>query len=77
MPFMATHEPADTGAVAALAYLSIRDPAVVDSIMAHPSLAGGITDGQTHAVALAYGSVSFGGSATRTLEPGAVAPDRF
>ena len=70
MPFMATHEPADTGAVAALAYLSIRDPAVVDSIMAHSSLAGGITDGQTHAVALAYGSVSFGGSATRTLEPG-------
>ena len=70
MPFMASHEPADTGAVAALAYLSIRDPAVVDSIMAHSSLAGGITDGQTHAVALAYGSVSFGGSAARTLEPG-------
>ena len=70
MPFMATHEPADTGAVAALAYLSIRDPAMVDSIMAHSSLAGGITDGQTHAVALAYGSVSFGGSATRTLESG-------
>ena len=72
MPFMASHEPADTGAVAvaALAYLSIRDPAVADSIMAHSSLAGGITDGQTHAVALAYGSVSFGGSATRTLEPG-------
>ena len=70
MPFMASHEPADTGAVAALAYLSIRDPAAVDSIMAHSSLAGGITDGQTHAVALAYGSVSFGGSATRTLEPG-------
>ena len=70
MPFMASHEPADTGAVAALAYLSIRDPAAVDSIMAHSSLAGGITDEQTHAVALAYGSVSFGGSATRTLEPG-------
>ena len=70
MPFMASHEPSDTGAVAALAYLSIRDPSVVDSIMAHSSLAGGITDGQTHAVALAYGSVSFGGSATRTLEPG-------
>ena len=70
MPFMASHEPADTGAVAALAYLSIRDPALADSIMAHSSLAGGITDGQTHAVALAYGSVSFGGSAARTLEPG-------
>ena len=68
MPFMASHEPA--GAVAALAYLSIRDPALADSIMAHSSLAGGITDGQTHAVALAYGSVSFGGSAARTLEPG-------
>ena len=70
MPFMASHEPADTGAVAALAYLSIRDPALAGSIVDHSSLAGGITDGQTHAVALAYGSVSFGGSATRTLEPG-------
>ena len=72
MPFMETHEPGDTGAIAALAYISMTDPGKANAIADHPSLTGGITDDQTHAVALTYGESIYGANTMRTLEPNQV-----
>ncbi len=68
MPFMATHEPRDTGTVAALAYISITSPETAEGIASHPSLEGGITDDRTHAVALTYAERFYSHNITRTLE---------
>ena len=68
MPFMETHEPRDTGPAGALAYISMSNPEAADDIANHPSMAGGITDEWTHAVALTYGESIYGSSAQRTLQ---------
>ena len=72
MPFMKTHEPGDTGAIAALAYISMTDPGKANAIADHPALTGGIRDDHTHAVALTYGERIYGANTMRTLEPGRV-----
>ena len=72
MPFMKTHEPRDTGAIKALAYMSMTDPGAADAVAGHPALTGGIRDDQTHAVALTYGERIYGANTIRTLEPNQV-----
>ena len=71
MPFMTTHEPHDTGTIAALANMSINRRDRADDIAAHPSLAEGITDAQTHAIALTYAESIYGVDITRSLAEGA------
>ena len=44
MPFLETIEPGDGAAVSALGRLASNNPQVLQQIMAHPSLSGGITD---------------------------------
>ena len=55
MPFLQTHQITDTGAVSALAHISLRDRPAADQIVNHPTLSGGIEDEDTVAVTLTYG----------------------
>ena len=73
MPFLQTHQITDTGAVSALAHISLRDRAAADQIVNHPTLSGGIEDKDTVAVALTYGEWLLGSNHHhRLLEAGSI-----
>ena len=50
MPFLETIEPVDGAAVYSLGRLASNNPQVLQQVMAHPSLSGGITDAWANAV---------------------------
>ena len=72
MPFLQTHQITDTGAVSALAHISLRDRPAADRIANHPTLSGGIEDKDTVAVALTYGEWLLGSNHHRLMEAGSI-----
>ena len=67
MPFLQTHEPRDTGAVGALNYLDYNNPQDALRVLEHFEPFGGITNTDTHRVALAYTQSLFGRTPTQIL----------
>ena len=75
MPFLTAIEPVDVSAMKALADLAAKD--AVDQVMAHTSLAQGITDGLTPVIAMLYGVAETNPSLTdRLLDPEGVNLER-
>ena len=75
MPFLTAIEPVDVSAMKALADLAAED--AVDQVMAHTSLAQGITDGLTPVIAMLYGVAETNPSLTdRLLDPEGVNLER-
>ena len=72
MPFLQTHQITDTGAVSALAHISLRDRPAADQIVNHPTLSGRIEDKDTVAVTLTYGEWLLGSNPTRLLEASSI-----
>ena len=72
MPFLQTHQITDTGAVSALAHISLRDRPAADQIVNHRALSGSIEDKDTIAVALTYGEWLLGSNHHWLLEAGSI-----
>ena len=77
MPFLAEVEPADVSATESLARIANFREDAFEQVMAHPSLADGITDALTPIVAMLYGVAKTNPSLTvRLLDPEGVDLER-
>ena len=77
MPFLTAIEPVDVSAMEALYFLAAFREDAFDQVMAHPSIAQGVTDELTPVVAMLYGVTKANPSLTdRLLDPKAVNLER-